>query len=146
MKPPMGAIRGSVSLTETLWPAEWRRRGSNHQPSGNSFYPLSLYVQVLCLCHLTLVTPVVSVEYKRYNGTNQKSQAHGNNDDHCGTCQQQTRIYTSAADWTGCFTICLSQSGPKHLVGYILIHFQFILCIKIPPPSYPSQVRLIFCL
>ena len=44
--------------------------------------------------HLTRVTPEVSVEYQRYNRTNQKSQAHRDDDDHRGVCkqQQQTRV------------------------------------------------------
>lgn len=53
----------------------------------------SVFMSV-CMCHLTRVTPAVSVEYKRYNGTNQKSQAHRNNDNHCGICKQQRHIHT----------------------------------------------------
>lgn len=65
----------------------------------------------VCMGHLTRVTPEVSVEYQRYNRTNQKSQAHRDDDDHRGVCKQQEQTHMCAGDQTA-DTIVLLYVGP----------------------------------
>lgn len=113
---------------------------------------LGLRSHCMCTCNLTHATLAVSVEYKRYNGTNQKRQAHRNNDDHCGICKQQSQAFICAGDHT---VYCTTTANLKTVFRTVLISVDFLhtentnsdpnLIIQHNLPSYPSHLRLNFC-
>lgn len=120
------SLTSPLFASALFWPSETNKQQDASKylcahTHVNALFGFKVFMSVhvcLCMCHLTRVAPAVSVEYKRYNGTNQKSQAHRNNDDHRGICKQQRQTYHCACGHTVYFTTTGPPNKMKKTVSF----------------------------